>query len=391
MRRHKASGQAICTIRLADGTRKDIYLGPWRSKAATQEYNRVIAELAAAGGSMPCPDATADVTVVELLTRYKRHVESHYRKPDGTPTSQVHSIRSALRFLRQLYGATPAREFGPLALKAVRGKMIADGLARPTVNAWVVLVRAFFKWAASEQLIPASVAVALSTVKGLERGRTKARETEPVRPPDPEHIDKALPFMPTPVATLVRLQLLTGARPGELVGLMAADIDRSSTPWMARPDDHKTAHRGRSREILFGPTARSILEPVIQEAGDGFLFSPAKWDRDRHAVRSENRTTPRYPSHLERNRRKRKKVRRRAPGACYSVDSYRRAITRACELAKVPTWGPHQLRHAAATHLRREFGIETARVILGHTSIGTTAIYAEADRQKAVQAVEKVG
>jgi hypothetical protein len=36
-------------------------------------------------------------------------------------------------------------------------------------------------------------------------------------------------------------------------------------------------------------------------------------------------------------------------------------------------WHPHQLRHNAATELRREFGLDTARVILGHRSTAAIA------------------
>ena len=38
-RRHKASGQAVVTI---EG--RDHYLGPWRTKASTIEYDRLIGE-----------------------------------------------------------------------------------------------------------------------------------------------------------------------------------------------------------------------------------------------------------------------------------------------------------------------------------------------------------
>jgi site-specific recombinase XerD len=43
-------------------------------------------------------------------------------------------------------------------------------------------------------------------------------------------------------------------------------------------------------------------------------------------------------------------------------------------------WHPHQLRHNAATNLRREHGVELARIILGHANVLATQIYAEADR-----------
>lgn len=54
-------------------------------------------------------------------------------------------------------------------------------------------------------------------------------------------------------------------------------------------------------------------------------------------------------------------------------------------------WHPHQLRHNAATFLRKEFGLETARIILGHRSAAITEVYAELDQQKAMEAIVRVG
>lgn len=54
-------------------------------------------------------------------------------------------------------------------------------------------------------------------------------------------------------------------------------------------------------------------------------------------------------------------------------------------------WGPHQLRHNAGTFLSREFGIEIARIILGHSSAATTLIYAERDERRAMEVIAKVG
>jgi integrase len=54
-------------------------------------------------------------------------------------------------------------------------------------------------------------------------------------------------------------------------------------------------------------------------------------------------------------------------------------------------WHPHQLRHNAATHLRKEFGIEVARIILGHRSASMTEIYAELDDEKAKRVIQRIG
>jgi integrase len=89
--------------------------------------------------------------------------------------------------------------------------------------------------------------------------------------------------------------------------------------------------------------------------------------------------------------RKPKRNPRKAPGEKYTTDSYREAIIYACRRAGVPEWHPNQLRHSAATVLRREFGLETAKAVLGHSTLATTQVYAEADLQKAMRAMERMG
>jgi integrase len=57
----------------------------------------------------------------------------------------------------------------------------------------------------------------------------------------------------------------------------------------------------------------------------------------------------------------------------------------------VPLWSPNQLRHSSATWLRKEFGLDVARVVLGHRSPRTTEIYCEMDHAKAAETMLKVG
>ena len=52
---------------------------------------------------------------------------------------------------------------------------------------------------------------------------------------------------------------------------------------------------------------------------------------------------------------------------------------------------PYQLRHAAATAIRKRFGREASRVILGHGDVGATQIYAEEDRTRGVEVVRQIG
>ncbi len=94
---------------------------------------------------------------------------------------------------------------------------------------------------------------------------------------------------------------------------------------------------------------------------------------------------------------------RRRPRDRYDTAAYRHAITRAVEAlnserkAKDPSavsvedWSPNQLRHAAATQIRKEFGLEAAQVVLGHTSADITQVYAERNQALATKVVKQIG
>ncbi len=81
----------------------------------------------------------------------------------------------------------------------------------------------------------------------------------------------------------------------------------------------------------------------------------------------------------------------RVAGDRYDTCGYRRAVKYACDQAGIADWHPHQLRHNCATRLRQGFGIEAARVVLGHSSAAVTELYAEADQKAAAAVMAKVG
>jgi site-specific recombinase XerD len=57
----------------------------------------------------------------------------------------------------------------------------------------------------------------------------------------------------------------------------------------------------------------------------------------------------------------------------------------------LPDWHVNQLRHAAATQIRHEFGLEAAQVILGHAKADVTQVYAERDAALAAEIMRKIG
>lgn len=247
-RRHKASGQAIVAL-----SGRIHYLGPYGSQVSKDEYDRVIAEWLA-NGRRPS-QRPMSVTVSEVLADYLEFAEGYYRRPDGTPTPEIVHVKGAAKVLRRLYGHTLAADFGPLSLKACREEFIGLGHARKTVNQNTQRLKRIFKWAVENELVPRDLYHGLQAVSGLRRGRSEARETEPVRPVPRRHVRMVRHLVSRQVRVMIDVQLLTGARACEIVPLRPIDLDTSGPVWTATLSQHKTAHHGKERVIYFGPRA----------------------------------------------------------------------------------------------------------------------------------------
>ena len=412
-RLHKPSGRAVVTL-----GGKDYYLGDYDSPESRENYHRALAEWMEArrsreASAAPSPGTDPGLTVGELILAFWRHALDHYRHPDGTHSGELDNLRVALRPVRKLYGPTPAGEFGPLALRAVRGEMARSGLARTSINDRVNRVRRAFRWAVSVELIPAAVLHALEAVPGLQKGRTAVREAEPAGPVAFEAVEATLPHLSRVVAGLVRLQLLTGMRPGEACAIRGCDLTRGDGAWTYEPASHKTAWRGRRRVIPLGPRAVSLVREFLGADPEAYLFRPADAVAEHHEARAAARRSRPTPSE--------EASRASAPGARhaprYRRNTYRNAIARACDRAfshpvisaisprsrtaeqrsellawrKAHRWHPNQLRHAAATAIRAKFGLEAAQVVLGHARADVTQVYAERDLAKAAEVMREIG
>jgi integrase len=381
-RLHKSSGQAVVTL-----SGKDFYLGRHRSEISRREYDRLVGEWLANGRRLVLEEDSFEISVGDLILRYWEFCQDYYVK-NGKPTSEQGHVKQALRIVRHLYGHTMVRDFGPRALKNCREDYLAAGQSRQKINQNVCRVRRMFKWGVENEIVPPNILHALQAVADLKMGRSEAPENKPVRPVPDEHVDAVLALVLETTGAMIRVQLLTGMRPGELVKMQGSEIDRSREQWIYRPASHKTQHLGYEREIALGPQARSILRPYLLEAGGGYIFSPRRSEAKRHAGRNSARKTPMTPSQRKRKTKARPK---RTPREFYDCGTYGRAIKRACETAGIPSWHPHQLRHNAGTNIRKMYGIEAARVVLGHRSALVTEIYAEIDRAKSAEVMEAVG
>jgi integrase len=391
-RLHRASGQAAVTL-----YGRDFYLGPWQSKASRLEYDRLIGEWVAAGRPSLPPTQQSDIAIVELAAAYRKFAEGYYRK-NGRQTDTIYQVRLATKLLCEKYGRTAAGAFGPLAFKAFQADLIAGGLSRKSINHLLSTIRRMFRWAVGEELVTVAVLQALQAVPNVPKGRTAAKERPPVRPVEDAVVDATLPYLPVVVADMIRVQRLTGARPGEVCILRPCDLDTTGEIWSYRPGEHKTEHHDLERVVVLGPKAQEVLRPYLLRDKASYCFVPAESERKRNTERRENRRSPMTPSQAARQPQRN---RRRPAGSLYTVDAYRRAITRAIERANadrkekgeepLPRWHPNQLRHNVGTVLRKKYGLEGAQVILGHSHADVTQVYAERDMQRAREIARDVG
>lgn len=394
---HKASGQAVVRLR-----GRDIYLGKHDSPESHEKYARLLADwtrqLHQAEARAPAGTPPPNLSIAELILRYRSFAASYYVTPEGTPGKEFVEMQHALKPLRQLYGSLPVADFGPKALGLVRQEMINSGLSRGVINRRINRIKRLIRWGVSEELVPANVLHAVSSLPGLKFGRTTAKEAPRVKPVADEVVEATLPFLSPQVAAMVRLQRLTGMRPGEVVTMRPEEIDTSASVWLYQPEKHKNAWRGDQRTIPLGPKAQEILRPFLDRPPSAFLFSPIEAEQHRNRARRATRRTKVQPSQARRQPKARPKKAKRAR---YDRDSYRRAITYAIKranreraqarLAPLPDWFPLQLRHSRATEIRKQFGIEGAQVALGHARADVTQVYAERNDRLAAEIAAQSG
>lgn len=359
---HKSSGHAYVTL---DGVPQ--YLGKHNSPASLKKYSQLIAQHAAGAIIEKAKPLTigSNLTVAEVALKYIDYAKGYYKK-NGRQTDEVQCIKSALRPLADLFPDVIANEFGPLMLKAVREAMIPErdkkvGRGKKTVkvrwtrryiNMSVNRIRRMFKWAVSNELVVPTVLTALQAVEPLMEGRTTAREHMPRHAVPIDAIQQIKKNVPKRTRDMIDVWLLTGARPGELVTLTGEMIDkkkyRSKGVWIAELKDHKMAHKGKQRFLVFGPKAQAILKRY--EVAD-----PTK------RLFPINRAT--------------------------ASD----AMKKACRELNIPVYTAHWLRHTKGTEVRDTFGLDHTQATLGHAHASISELYANVDLEKAIEVASKVG
>lgn len=275
---------------------------------------------------------------VELCRSYISHAHRVYRRPDGTPTRTPANIEIALRPILTCYADVSAERFHSSHLRAIRASWVDAGLTRTTINDRSRVIVAMFTWAAELGYVADSVVAHLRVVRPLRRGM--AAEGRGVIPVSAGVVAATLVCMPPAIADMCRFMMLTGARVGEAREARSDELHVVEQPslslWVLRPRWHKTARHGCSRSLVLNREAQRFIQSRL---GRTYLFGPDEGDRPYHP-------------------------------AAVTV-----AIYRACDRAGVKRWSPGQIRHTVATTVYERLGLDSARLLLGHTTTRVTHRY----------------
>jgi integrase len=403
-RLHKSSGQAI--VRLGG---RMFYLGPFGSEESHKKYAKLKAEWLVSKNADKFVQSPDGPTIASVCLAYLDHAEVYYG-----PGTELANLRLAIGPLSELYATLPASLFGPLEYRAVRNWWLvrdcnrkAGRVSRQYINTQMKRVMRIVKWGVAEGMVPASVHQTLKCIGPLKRGRVAAPEAAPIKPVEMAVVETTIKHLPPVVRDMVELQLLLGCRPGEIVKLTPAMVDRSGDVWKITLADHKTAYRGLERTIYVGPKAQAILTRYLLRDSGKACFSPQEATRQRQQAKHDARVTPLSCGNRPGSNVKRKPT--KTPSDSYSTMTYARAIAYACNKAfpapdavkKDPVklaawkalhrWAPNRLRHTRATEIRKQFGLEAASSVLGHAEITVTQVYAEQDAQRAINVARAIG
>jgi integrase len=229
------------------------------------------------------------ITVNELLDLYLAS-PSFDNKADSTKAVDKGRIE---RHVRPLLGKSHADMLTSDAIRraqnaiaegktAIRTKTKARGMAKVTggtgtADKAVLILRAAYTWAISEKILKENPAA------GIKVAQPGQRETIMSGSDDYAALFRTLANMENehrirrPVADAIRFIALTGARKGEVAGLIWQYTDLRTGLVTLPPKAHKTGHKtGKPRIIALPAEAQAII--ARQPAGEptDFVFKPAK-------------------------------------------------------------------------------------------------------------------
>lgn len=209
-------------------------------------------------------------------------------------------------------------------------------MAVRTINSYLQRVKRLYEWAAQKGYLPQSLSDRIAQAKPAT-GR-QGRVTQQVPPVPIEGLRAVFRYCRDSrykrlreLRDMMRFQLRTGCRNGELLILRGKDISRVDDFWIWKPYKYKTQATGRTRQIMVSARAMAIIRPYLDRVGN-----------DQHIWS--------YPD----------------------AKNYYQAVRNVVLKSGCERWHPYQLRHSFVTNIAYKHGLMAARDLAGHRFSATT-------------------
>lgn len=363
---HHKSGRDRVRIR-----GQDIYLGPTDSDEAKAAYARLLAQMTGPDSPIPAVGNVASTkTVADVVAEWWIGPGQDYSQRGR----ELKQYQSTFRPLLRLHGPTYADEFGLDQLEEVQRAMASGSWlteeerkeltdrgkevnwCRNVVNRRIVRIRTVWRWAEQKKLVPAGAWSALRTLRGLTTNNPRVRNTAKRKAPSAEQVEALAKACPPFVQVMIRLQILSGMRPGEVRVMRPCDIDRGDPAlWIFRPYQHKNEWRNYEKLVPLGPACQELLAPLLEHTPPEAWLFPARRGR---GILQEGEYG-------------------RQGDKPYSDSGYSHAVARAAVKAGLPGLHGYLMRHHAKQRITRDHGLDVARAVLGQKSISTTDGYGD--------------
>ena len=374
---HKSSGQARVVL-----SGVEHYLGPWGTAQAHERYAAVVRQWLADGKRPMRKDPTvvqAAMTFRSLFDQFLAQADATGRYwKNGTPTTQRSHFDRVARSLEACLGRLPISKVTEATMITWRDVLERNrAMTRSGINRLVAAAMQVMRWGRTRGLVPKIVWADIAVLEPLKRGEVGDRPEKgrPRRAVTAEEAEKVAACASPQIAAMIRLQSLTGMRPGEVCAMRWGDIQKSPIPgdvtgsWIYLVPNGKTAHHGHVTRYVLPPAAQRVLEqfPALPLAS---IFSPASAMTERRTRLRAARKNKVQPS-----QRQRDADAPRDYASRWGLNEYRHAVERACLAAGIQRFTPHELRHGFVTWAANNLSLTAAAAAANHRNLTTTQGY----------------
>lgn len=351
-----SSGQARVTL-----NGRVHYLGAFGSIEAQAKYVDLIQRWEAGGRQPLEPAATVVqmITLRDVLETWLAQLDGahRYQKRGEITSAGLRLKRNVRAFLRR-FGDVRAAKYTERLLLQHRDDLERNAtLTRVGINRMVGCVRDGIRWAFERGHISRDAYLSTMALRPLSRAVAGHRDVrKPKRAPSAQEIEAVAAAAKPELGRMLRVHFALGCRPGELLAMRWADIDRTPIEgcwtYTVREDVAKSAHHGTTTTYAIPPAVQRLLEGLPVRAPGAPLFES---------------TSPR--------------IRGTGCTIAWRTQAYTLALRRACVRAGVPPFTGHEVRHGAITAACAKFGTFAASTFANHGRIATTENYVHRDNR----------